>query len=143
MCRVNVLSTEFREFRTLDELFRYIDSQIEDLRKKLGDLLRLVEEARLRAEQERKLKSALSRILGSSIETSSPVVELKNIKIYVNPSAENEISLFEQLAEAINTKIMQLQAIRKDLEVFRDLNLTTPLRVVIIDGVPRSIMIKL
>jgi len=137
------MSTEYREFKTLEELLRFVDSQIEELRRKLGDLLRLVEEARIKAEQERKLKSVLAKVLGTSVEATMPVIELKNIKLLINPTAENEITLLEQLAEAINSKIMQLQAVRKDLEIFSDVDLVAPLRVVIIDGIPRGIIIRL
>ncbi|HDI02228.1 MAG TPA: hypothetical protein ENF93_01130 [Ignisphaera sp.] len=137
------MSTEYREFKTLEELLRFVDSQIEELRRKLGDLLRLVEEARIKAEQERKLKSVLAKVLGTSVEATMPVIELKNIKLLINQTAENEITLIEKLAEAINSKIMQLQAVRKDLEIFSDVDLVAPLRVVIIDGIPRGIIIRL
>lgn len=137
------MSTEIREFSSLDELFKYIDSQIDELRRKLGELLRVIEEVRIKAEQERKLKSLLSKVVGTSIETQTPVVELKNIKLLINPSAESEITLLEQLAEAINNKMMMLQAVKRDLEVLRGEEIVTTLRVVMIDGIPKGIIIKL
>ncbi len=134
---------EIKEFSSIDELCRYLDQQIDALRKQLGELLRAIEESRIRAEQERKLKTLLAKLSGGSVPETPSVVELKNIKLYINPSAENEISLLEQAAEAINNKMMALQAIRKDLEALSGVDISATLKVIMIDGIPRAIVIKI
>jgi len=135
-------SVEIKEFGSVDELLRYIDQQIDTLRKQLGELLRAIEESRIKAEQERKLKELLAKLSGGNIPETPSVVELKNIRLYINPSAENEISLLEQAAEVINNKMMLLQAIRKDLEALTGVDINTTLKVVIVDGVPKALIIK-
>lgn len=134
---------EIREFNSIDELCRHLDQQIDSLRKQLGELLRAIEESRIRAEQERKLKTLLAKLTGGNVPQTSSVVELGNIKLYINPSAENEITLLEQAAEAINSKMMTLQAIRKDLEALAGTDISATLRVIMIDGVPRAIIVKI
>ncbi len=134
---------EIKEFTSIDELCRYLDQQIDTLRKQLGELLRAIEESRIRAEQERKLKTLLAKLAGGSVPETPSVVELKNIKLYINPSAESEISLLEQAAEAINNKMMALQAIRKDLEALSGVDISATLKVIMIDGIPRAIVIKI
>ncbi len=121
---------------------RYIDEQIEELKRKLAEILKSLEEVRLRAEQERKVKSVLVKVLGSSLETPATVIELKNLKLLINPTAENELALLEQLTEALNNKILQLQAVKKDLEPLATGELTLPIKTVFIDGIPRGIIIK-
>lgn len=137
------MSTEIKEFSSLTELFKYLDTQIDELRRKLGELLRVIEEVRIKAEQERKLKSLLSKVAGTSVESQATVVELKNLKLLINPNAESEMSLLEQLAETINNKMMLLQSIRRDLEVLRGEDIIASIRVVIIDGIPRGVILKL
>ncbi len=135
------MSVEIREFASVDELIKFIDAQIDALRKQLGELLRAIEETRIKAEQERKLKSLLAKLTGGAVP-ESPVIELKAVKLYINPSAESEISLLEQAAEAINNKMMALQAVRRDLETLGTAEISTSLRVIVIDGVPRAVVIK-
>ena len=137
------MSTEIKEFSSLTELFKYLDTQIDELRRKLGELLRIIEEVRIKAEQERKLKSLLSKVAGTSVESQATVVELKNLKLLINPNAESEMSLLEQLAETINNKMMLLQSIRRDLEVLRGEDIIASIRVVMIDGIPRGVILKL
>jgi len=137
------MSTEIKEFSSLTELFKYLDTQIDELRRKLGELLRVIEEVRIKAEQERKLKSLLSKVTGTSVESQSTVVELKNLKLLINPNAESEMSLLEQLAETINNKMMLLQSIRRDLEVLRGEDIIASIRVIMIDGIPRGVILKL
>lgn len=140
---VSYMSTEIKEFSSLTELFKYLDTQIDELRRKLGELLRVIEEVRIKAEQERKLKSLLSKVTGTSVESQSTVVELKNLKLLINPNAESEMSLLEQLAETINNKMMLLQSIRRDLEVLRGEDIIASIRVIMIDGIPRGVILKL
>lgn len=140
---VNYMSTEIKEFSSLTELFKYLDAQIDELRRKLGELLRIIEEVRIKAEQERKLKSLLSKVAGTSVESQAMVVELKNLKLLINPNAESEMSLLEQLAETINSKMMLLQSIRRDLEVLRGEDIIASIRVIVIDGIPRGVILKL
>ena len=137
------MSTEIREFSSLTELFKYLDTQIDELRRKLGELLRVIEEVRIKAEQERKLKSLLSKVAGTSVESQAMVVELKNLKLLINPNAESEMSLLEQLAETINSKMMLLQSIRRDLEVLRGEDIIASIRVIVIDGIPKGVILKL
>ncbi len=134
---------EIKEFGSIDELCRHLDQQIDTLRKQLGELLRAIEESRIRAEQERKLKTLLAKLTGGNVPQTSSVVELGNIKLYINPSAENEITLLEQAAEAINSKMMALQAIKKDLEALSGTDISASLRVIMIDGIPRAIIVKI
>ena len=109
----------------------------------MGELLRIIEEVRIKAEQERKLKSLLSKVAGTSVESQAMVVELKNLKLLINPNAESEMGLLEQLAETINSKMMLLQSIRRDLEVLRGEDIIASIRVIVIDGIPRGVILKL
>jgi len=106
--------------------------------------LRRLEELRVKVEQERKIKSILSKLgAATSASTQSNVVELKTIKLIMNPTAEQEVSALEQVVEMLNNKITQLQAIKKDLDVLGGMDIEVKLTAIYMDGLPKNILIKI
>ncbi|RLG86281.1 MAG: hypothetical protein DRO39_03580 [Thermoprotei archaeon] len=137
------MSTEMREFSSLSDFIKFVDGELAELRRSLGELLRVLEDVRAKAEQDKKLRELLSKLTGASgAQPSPPVVDLRGLKVAINPSAEVELGLLEQLVEALNTKITQLQAIRKEIEVLGGTDIEASVKAIIIDGVPRALIIK-
>ncbi len=134
-----------RRFENPQELLRYIDSQLADIRKKLGELLRVIEDLRAKTEQVEKLKSIVSALTGgeTAVATSENVINLDSVSVVINPSPSTELRSAEELAESLNKKLSELQSIRRDVEKIVSANIDAPLEVVIVDGVPKTIMIKL
>ncbi|OYT45750.1 MAG: hypothetical protein B6U85_08335 [Desulfurococcales archaeon ex4484_42] len=137
------MSFVIREFSSISEFVKSIDDELGELRKTLGDLLRRLEELRIKAEQERKLRELLLKLRGSKGAEVSNTVELKNIKIVLNPSPEQEVESIQQAIENINNRIMQLQSIRKDLEVLSGTELEVKLEVIYVNGLPKVILLKM
>mgnify|MGYP000256370022 FL=1 len=137
------MSLVIREFSSVSEFVKSIDDELGELRKILGDLLKRLEELRIKAEQERKLRELLRRLRGSKGAEASNTVELKNIKIVLNPSPEQEVESIQQAIENINDRIMQLQSIRKDLEVLSGTELEVKLEVIYVNGLPKVILLKM
>jgi len=135
--------SELREFNSLDELAKYVESKVDELRRKLADLLRIIEEVRIRAESEKKIRDLLSKLGSARVETSSVTVELKVARVVINPPATAELTALEQLAESINSKLTALQTLRKELEPLLTAALTAKVIAVIIDDVPKQIVLKL
>lgn len=135
------MSITVREFPSIGEFAKSLDDLIAEYRKMLGDLLRKLEELRIKSEQEKKLKSILTK-LGVAETTPPNVLELRNLRIVVNPSPHQELSALEALVEALNNKISALAAIRKDLETLSGLDVGLKILVVYIDDVPRTVMLK-
>lgn len=137
------MSTVIREFSSISEVIKAIDDELVNYRKLLGDLLRRLEELRAKAEQEKKLKDLLEKLGKPPSQTATPAFELKNVKLYINPSAEVEVMELESAVESLNSKITHLQAVRKDLEVFSGVELEAKIIVIYVDGVPKSFIIKM
>jgi len=137
------MSFVIREFSSISEFVKSIDDELGELRKTLGDLLRRLEELRIKAEQERKLRELLLKLRGSKGVEASNTVELKNIKIVLNPSPEQEVESIQQAIENINNRIMQLQSIRKDLEVLSGTELEVKLEVIYVNGLPKVVLLKM
>ena len=135
--------TVVREFNSLGEFVKNLDDDLSAMRKRLGELLRKLEELRVKVEQEKKIKTILSK-LGAQAQkaTEANVIELKTLKLIMNPTAQQEVSELEQAIENLNNKITQLQAVKKDLEVLGGMELEIKVTATYIDGVPKTIMIK-
>jgi len=138
------VSIVVREFNSIGEFIKSVDDELSEMRRKLGELLRRLEELRVKVEQERKIKSILSKLgAATSANTQSNVVELKTIKLIMNPTAEQEVSALEQVVEMLNNKITQLQAIKKDLDVLGGMDIEVKLTAIYIDGLPKNILIRI
>jgi len=109
------MSTSIREFESISEFLKSVDDTISEYRKRLGELLRRLEELRVRAEQEKKLRALLSK-LGLSETAVANEVALRNVRIVVNPTAIQELTAMEAAVEALNNKVTLLTAVRKELE---------------------------
>jgi prefoldin subunit 5 len=133
------------EFQSPQELLKYLDSVLNDLRRKLGELLRQIEDLRAKSEKGERLLRLISTLTGAggqSVSAGETVIEIERVKIYINPTPRSELEVLENIAESINAKITKLHSIRRGLEKLAESGVDTPLRVVIEDYVPKAIIIK-
>jgi|UniRef100_A0A7J3Z5E6 hypothetical protein len=136
------MSSIIREFNSLAEFMKYLDDEISEHRRRLGELLKRLEELRVRAEQEKKLKSVLTK-LGVPESGTSNEVALRNLRIIINPAASQELTAMESAIEALNNRIAQLSAIRKEVEVLGGLDVEVRLAVIYVDGLPRVLLLRM
>lgn len=135
-----------KEFSSPQELLKYIDSQMSELRRKLGELLRLIEELRAKSEQDQRLRALIASLTGKpaeNVSTPETVVEIEKVVIAINPSPSTELRVMEELAEAINNKITRLQNTKKALERLAAAGIEAKLEVILYDDVPRAIIIRI
>jgi len=137
------MSSMIKEFNNIAEFVKSIDEDLNDYRKKLAELLRRLEELRVKVEHERKIKAAFTKLgLAAEAPELKNVVDLKNIKIVMNPTADQELNNLESVVESLNNKITMLTAIKKDLEVLGSLDVEVKLTVVYLEGLPKTLIIK-
>ena len=136
--------TAVKEFSSLGDFLKSVDEELGDLRKTLGELLRRLEDLRIKVEQERKIKEILTKLGGgtSKGESQPNVVELKSLKLMMNPTALQEVQALEEVVESLNNKITRLQAVKKDLEVLGGMDIELKITVIYHDEVPSALMIK-
>jgi len=133
-----------REFTGFNKFIRALDEDLANLRKALGELLRKLEEVRVRAESEKALRNAFAKLGTSAVtQPQNNIINLKTVRIVINPTAEQELLSLEQAAEALNNKVMQLQAIRKELEVFANVDAEVKIVAVYFDDLPKVIHVKM
>ncbi|MET1160825.1 MAG: hypothetical protein ABWW65_07685 [Thermoprotei archaeon] len=132
-----------REYSSFSELVKSIDESINALKQQLADFLRRLEDARARAEREKKIKELLKKLGSGEESTRSKIVDLKEVKLFINPDAEQESKLLEEVIDRINKHLQALQTIRKSLEPFIDLDIETKITVIYREEIPTSIIIRL
>ncbi len=142
------MSVGIREFSSAQELLRFIDAHLTELRKTLGDLLRVIEELRAKSELDKRIRELLLRLSrqggeGTSSGSRPEIVKLgESLELVINPSPSVELRYLEDLAETINKKIAKLQAARKGVEQLAEIGLEAKLDVILVDDVPTTIFIK-
>lgn len=137
------MSAVVKEFSSFADLIKSIDEELNTLKQQLADYLRRLEDIRAKSEQERKLRELLKSLTGEEQTGKGKVVDLKDVKLYINPDAEQEASVMEEIIDKINKTIQSLQSIRKSLEPLSSVEVEAKIVVVYKEGVPSSIILKL
>ena len=137
------MSALVKEYTSFSELIKAIDEQLNTLRQQLAEYLRRLEDIRAKAEQEKKLKEFIKTLTGEEApSTAGKIIDLKSVKLYINPSAENESTLLEDLIDRINKSIQALQTARKYLEPLANIDIEAKITVIYKEGIPVAILIK-
>ena len=136
------MSVVIREFSSVNELLKFLDDEIANYRRVLGEMLKRLEELRVRAEQEKKLRSVLAKLGLPETQTQNEVA-LRNIRIFVNPSASLELAALEQAVESLNNRLTQLMAIRKEVETLSNIDVEVKIALVYVDNMPRIILLRM
>lgn len=137
------MSAVVKEFSSFADLLKSIDEELNTLKQQLADYLRRLEDIRAKSEQERRLRELLKNLTGEEQTSKGKVVDLKDVKLYVNPDAEQEATVMEEIIDRINKTIQSLQSIRKALEPLSNVEVEAKMVVVYKEGVPSSIILKL
>ena len=137
------MTTLIKEFNSISEFIKDLDATLAEYRRRLGELLRRLEDLRVKAEHERRLKELLSKLGGSAGSTTSNVIKLKAINLVMNPSPQQEIATLEEAVENLNNKITLLQTMRKDLESIANTEIEVKVSAIYIDGLPKTLFIRI
>jgi len=136
------VSSVVREYSSFAELLKSIEESLSTLKQQLAEYLRKLEDARTRSEQEKKLKEMLKRLTGEEPASKGRIVDMREVKLYINPDAEQESKLLEEVVERINRSIQTLQSVYKTLEPLSSVEVETKITTIYRDGVPVAIIIK-
>lgn len=136
------MAVYIKKFKSLYEFQSSIDMDISEMKKRLGELLRIIEDLRVKADNEKALKELFAKLGINNPEKHSNVINLKNLKVVVNPAAIDELQSLESLAELISRRIAALQNIKKELELFSNVNIEAEIEVVYVDNIPKEVYIK-
>lgn len=132
-----------REFNNFKEMLASVDEDINSIKMVLGELLRRMEVLKIKIESEKALKDVLSKIgVGEKQQQVSNVVNLKRVRIYIKPTAEQELTSLESFIEYLSSRMIILENIKKELSLFASAAVEAKIEVIYIDGLPKEIYIK-
>lgn len=132
-----------REFNNFKEMLASLDEDISSIKIVLGELLRRMEVLKIKIESEKALKDVLSKIgVSKDQQQVSNVVNLKRVKIYIKPTAEQELTSLESFIEYLSSRMIILENIKKELSLFASAGVEAKIEVIYIDGLPREVYIR-
>jgi len=137
------LSIVIKEVSSFKDILKMIDDTIALLKQQLAENLKKLEDARVRAEQVKKLRETFKNLLGEEVLVSGKEIDLKDAKILINPDPLTELKAIEEAIEKINTTILTLQNLRKSLEPWTTVEVPSRITVVVKEGIPVTILLKL
>lgn len=136
------MSSVVREYSSFGDIIKSIDETINTLKQQLADYLRRLEDIRTRSEQEKKLKELIKRLTGEETAAGGKVIDMREVKLFINPDAEQEAKLLEEIIDRLNKNIQLLYSIRKTLEPLSNIEVETKITVIYREGVPSAIILK-
>ncbi len=137
------MSIVIKEVSSFKDILKMIDDTIALLKQQLAENLKKLEDARVRAEQVKKLRETFKNLLGEEVLVSGKEIDLKDAKILINPDPLTELKAIEEAIEKINTTILTLQNLRKSLEPWTTVEVPSRITVVVREGIPVTILLKL
>ncbi|ADV65355.1 hypothetical protein [Desulfurococcus mucosus] len=137
------MSVMIKEVSSFRDVVKMIDDTITSLKQQLAENLKKLEDARVRAEQVKKLRETFKNLLGDEVLVSGREIDLKDAKILINPDPLTELKVIEEAIEKINTTILTLQNLKKSLEPWTTVEVPSRITVVVREGIPVAIMLKL
>lgn len=138
-------SLELRTFQTPEELKKFLDDEIGRLRTLLGDHLRRLEEARIKAEKLRKAHDALAKFAGSKQipNFEGREVDMTGLRVMINPTPRQEMDLLEEVVKTLQDKLNTVQRVRKAFDPLAVEEGIVTITVAIADNVPHKLMLYL
>jgi len=134
---------EIRDFDNIKDLIASMEEEIAKLRAVLGDLLRRLEAAKSKAETMIRLEKLITQ-LGTRGSTGYSEVTLGSVKILVNPTPRQEFDILVSVVRRLQDRLDYLEKLRKDLEPLKNLEeANVPVQVIMVNGIPESIFIKI
>lgn len=127
-------------FESPTELVSYLDKVLSETRNTLSLHMKDTEDIRIRYEKYRKRTEAIKKLTGSKGEiATTKQLDFSGLRVLVNPTAEYELSLMENVIVSLQAKIDAFQKIRDTLPTI-DIE-AMKISLVLNDGIPTGFML--
>ncbi len=135
------MRTTIKVYSSVKEFIDDMENMLAIYRRELGRSLRELEELRARYEGYEVLRKMLSKVVGTEVES---LASLSSIKLGLLHPFKEEVDALEEAVEDLNRKVMTIETIRKELMKFKELMEIEGVKVevIIIDGIPRTVLVK-
>jgi len=143
------LSLELKTYKSVGDLIKELDDEVNRIKTVLGEYLRRLDESRARVEKIRKAQEALAKLMGGKTQTptkptTSQTVDLMGLKVIINISPDEEAEVLEESVRTLQDKLNVLQRVRKALEPLTTLDEGgASITAVMSDNIPTRLLLKL
>ncbi len=135
---------DMRRFESAEEFLKSIDQEIQDIRSRLGEYLRRVEEAKAKAEMLRKFEEVLGKLGARPSTPQSQEITLGELKIIINPTPNQELEALVNVVRDLQNRLNRLERLKQHLEPLRQIAVTgMQIEVLYEDGVPVQVFLRL
>ena len=135
---------DMRRFDSAEDFLRSIDQEIQDIRNRLGEYLRRVEEAKAKAEMIKKFEEVFGRLGARPPQPQSQEITLGEVRIIINPTPSQELEALVNVVRDLQNRLNRLERIRQQLEPLKQLTVSgMQIEVLYEDGVPIQIFLRL
>ncbi|MFQ5969934.1 MAG: hypothetical protein ACE5J2_05525 [Nitrososphaerales archaeon] len=129
-------------FQSPPEFIKYVDQAIMEVKSNLGAHMKKVEEIRGRYDKIKKRHDTLKKLMGGKKDVvgDTKQLEVAGFKVLINPSAEYELSLLENVISSLQEKLNAFEKTKELLPLFKD-EQDMKISMVLDDGIPSGFML--
>lgn len=143
--KIQLMAITTVAFQSAEEFTKFIDQEIVQMKKTLGVHMKQVEEIRQRYEKLKKRYDTIKRLMegkkeADDLNPETKQLEVAGFKVLMNPTAEYELSLMENVVSSLQEK---LNAFERSKELLPLLSAEERLTVTMVldDGIPTGFMV--
>jgi hypothetical protein len=127
-------------FQSATELASYLDKVLSETKNTLSLHLKETEDIRIRYEKNRKRNEAIKKLTGGKGEiATTKQLDFSGLRVLVNPTAEYELSLMENVIVSLQARIDAFQKIKDTVPTIDFEGMRVSL--VLNDGIPTGFML--
>jgi hypothetical protein len=137
---------KINEFTSYMEVTKTLDKEISDTKSMLSKYLSRLDGVRHRAENLKKLRSTLSKVVGrKALKQSSGEINVEDMTIVLDASPLDEMNALESVVRSYQERLSSLKKARESLDSFNELGDTDGMKIQLVEanGIPETILINI
>ena len=137
---------KIKEFASYKEITETLDKDIIDTKSMLGKYLTRLDGVRGRAENLKRIRSTLSKVVGSkALKKSIGEINVEDVTIVLEASPLDELNALESVIRSYQERLSKLNEARESLKSFNGLDDTDGMKFQLVEanGVPETILLNI
>jgi hypothetical protein len=137
---------KIKEFASYKEITKTLDKDIIDTKSMLGKYLTRLDGVRGRAENLKRIRSTLSKVVGSkALKKSIGEINVEDVTIVLEAGPLDELNALESVIRSYQERLSKLNEARESLKSFNGLDDTDGMKFQLVEanGVPETILLNI
>lgn len=137
---------EIKEFSSVEELEEALDTELSEIKSKLGKYLQRLDAIRTLAEKTKKIQQVVMKLAGKKDSAESlGEITMDGINVVLDANALDELTALESVVHSYQKRLLTIQKARQELKPLDDVRDTEGVKFLVVesDGVPESILFKI